>query len=314
MSVNGFINRYYTLLFYILFDIRFFESLYKGIMMLLTFYSIFFGKDGNIYFNKNNRSEFIKEKDFKRVFLNFGNDEKAKNFMFWTALLNNTVYFEDGITIESVWNCLRESSDFWSSLLGIDIEAYLEELDKPPSNNIYKGGYDCVLAYNIPKLALESYDGANFYHIHMIYDIKGFNNKNGIVYSENISHIPLNEIKHLPFYFERVNGVFLEEDVKPKFSNNISLLSAHKKETRLNEAVYAIFSHHFKSPFVRDNRNVATVNLNELAEQRNHYNSSIEKLKNEEIELDKNLNQTMLPDNIKSKCSTVLPYALKRCK
>ena len=86
--------------------------------MQLTFYNIFFGKDGNIYFNKDNRDEFIKESDFKRVFLNFSSEDKAQNFRFWTGLLNNVVHFEDGMTVESVWLCLRESSEFWSSLLG----------------------------------------------------------------------------------------------------------------------------------------------------------------------------------------------------
>ncbi len=197
---------------------------------------------------------------------------------------------------------------------GIDVAAYLEELKDPVCNNVYKGNYDSILVYNIPKLNLESYDGSNFYHINMMYDIKGFSNKNGIIYNQSISHIPLNEIKHLPFYFERVDGVFLEEDVKAKFANNISLLSAHKKDAKLNEAVYAVFSHHFKSPTLRDNLSVATVNLSTLAEQKNHYNNSINALKNEGVDLNKNLCPTILPDRIKSECSTVLPYALKRCK
>lgn len=282
--------------------------------MILTFYNVYFGKDGNIYFNKENRDEFIKESDFKKQFLNFSSDNEEKNFKFWISLLNNRVYFEDGLTVNDVWECLRESASFWSSLLGIDVNAYLCELEKPKGDSIYPERYDAIIAYNLPMINLEAYNGENMYHVRMNYDIKGFNKEHGILFKDNLSKIPLNNIKSLPFFFERIDGIFLQEDVRNKPEWGRDSLANYYKETRVNDAIYAIFGHCFRSPDDRDNTSNAKTNLMSMEKQRMHYNQGVKSLSESGINLMKNIKPMELPDSLSKACSTVLPYALKRCK
>lgn len=282
--------------------------------MLLTFYNVYFGKDGNIYFNKENRNEFIKESDFKKQFLGFTSNEEEKNFKFWISLLNNRVFFEEGLTVTGVWECLRESASFWSSLLGIDVLSYLDELSLPKGESVYPDKYEAIVAYNLPSLNLEAYNGNNLYHIRMHYDIKGYNKEYGILFKDNISKIPLNNIKNLPFFFERIDGVFLQEDIKGKIEWEKDSLANYYKETKVNEAVYAIFGHCFRSPAGRDNLFNAKANLALIEQQRNHYSNSVKSLSGDGVDLIKDIKPMELPEGLSRACSTILPYALKRCK
>lgn len=282
--------------------------------MSLSFYNIYFGKDGHIYFNKENRKEFIREDDFKKLFYNFTSDDETQNLRFWTSALHNNVFFQEGITVWGVWNCLKESSVFWSNLLGIDVKSYLSELEKPTKDDTYMEKYDSIISFNLPALSLDSYNGANFYHIRMTYNIKGFNKKKGIFLNDRLAEIPLNLIKKLPFYFERIDGVFLEEDIKPSYALDTSLFKNYYREATLYDAVFATFGHSFKSPEQRDSRQVPKVDLDSVNKQRNDYLNNIETLKQKGVIVNLNLQPLSLPDTLSKACSTVLPYALKKCK
>ncbi len=58
-------------------------------------------------------------------------EEKLSDLSFWVRWWENTVYFEEGLTVSKFLMCLEPWKKFWSEITLKDVSAYIEEARKP---------------------------------------------------------------------------------------------------------------------------------------------------------------------------------------
>lgn len=88
------------------------------------FISLYFCADG-ILRAKHNDEPLIPMSFIQK---NLDNND---DFSFWAQWWQHNVYFEDGLTLVNFFCCLEPWSKFFSTLTGVDIDVYLEEMRKP---------------------------------------------------------------------------------------------------------------------------------------------------------------------------------------
>lgn len=288
--------------------------------------SLNFCADGTLYFQNGPDAPLISAKTvFKFAKKDFPGKDLGLDFTFWAEHLTKDVYFEEGLTIKTFFECLMPWCDYFSHQAQVNLLEYYNEMKNPvkEDNPFYKHADYIMLYSNVsfnPARLEDMYadievhkDDAHKYEISSHYFLSGFNH--GEEMPVDISMVPMQYIANTPLflmynktiqfgdYTKNADSIYKETLKFPKTAygakktlNNTYFFETMTQGLSLEEMLRSFFRYIFRDISRRDKGHGIKIELHPQNEESAKILSFPNT--NSEKETSKTLTQSDLPDNV----------------